>query len=78
MIDEYIPSLKKETVTVEKKVYEALQKNNLDLMEKLDKAKEILEIIATFTIIPDAPEDLEQQIYTVYNMAERGLKEIEV
>lgn len=46
MIDEYIPSLKKETVTVEKKVYEVLQKNNLDLMDKLDKAKKVLRFYA--------------------------------
>lgn len=31
-----------ETVTIEKKVYDALQKNNLDLMEKLEKAKKTL------------------------------------
>jgi hypothetical protein len=28
-----------ETVTIEKKVYDVMQKNNLDLMEKLDKAE---------------------------------------
>lgn len=38
MIDEYMPSLMKETITVEKKVFDVLQKNNLDLMEKLDEA----------------------------------------
>lgn len=31
-----------ETVTIEKKVYDVLQKNNLDLMKKLEKAKEAL------------------------------------
>lgn len=31
-----------ETIIVEKKVFEVLQKNNLDLMEKLEKAKEAL------------------------------------
>ena len=35
------------TVTIEKKVYEVLQKNNLDLMEKLEKAKEALEFYAS-------------------------------
>ena len=35
-----------ETVTVEKKVYDVLQKNNLDLMEKLEKAKKTLRIYA--------------------------------
>lgn len=34
------------TVTVEKKVFDVLQKNNLDLMEKLDKAKEALKFYA--------------------------------
>ena len=33
-----------ETVTIEKKVYDVLQKNNLDLMEKLEKAKKTLRI----------------------------------
>ena len=32
----------KDFVTVEKKVFDVLQKNNLDLMEKLEKAKEAL------------------------------------
>ena len=31
-----------EKVTVEKKVYEVLQKNNLELMDKLEKAKKAL------------------------------------
>lgn len=35
-----------ETVTVEKKVYYVLQKNNLDLMEKLERAKESLRFYA--------------------------------
>lgn len=35
-----------ETVTIEKKVFDVLQKNNLDLMEKLEKAKEALEFYA--------------------------------
>ena len=33
---------KKDFVTVEKKVFDVLQKNNLDLIEKLEKAKEAL------------------------------------
>ena len=35
-----------ETVTIEKKVFDVLQKNNLDLMEKLEKAKEALRFYA--------------------------------
>ena len=35
-----------ETVTIEKKVFDVLQKNNLDLMEKLEKAKKTLMIYA--------------------------------
>ena len=35
-----------ETVTIEKKVFNVLQKNNLDLMEKLEKAKKTLRIYA--------------------------------
>lgn len=46
MIDEYMPSLKKETVIVEKKVFDVLQKNNLDLIEKLEEAKEALRFYA--------------------------------
>lgn len=36
----------KDFVTVEKKVFDVLQKNNLDLMEKLNRAKEALEFYA--------------------------------
>ena len=36
----------KETVTIEKKVFDVLQKNNLDLMDKLEKAKKTLRIYA--------------------------------
>lgn len=36
----------KDFVTVEKKVFDVLQKNNLDLMEKLEKAKEALRFYA--------------------------------
>ena len=35
-----------ETVTVEKNVYDVLQKNNLYLIEKLEKAKEALRFYA--------------------------------
>lgn len=35
-----------ETVTIEKKVFDVLQKNNLDLMDKLEKAKEALRFYA--------------------------------
>lgn len=35
-----------ETITVEKKVFDALQKNNLDLMEKLETSKEALRFYA--------------------------------
>lgn len=38
-----------ETVTIEKKVFDVLQKNNLDLMEKLKKAKKCLKFYATKT-----------------------------
>ena len=37
----------KDFVTVEKKVFDVLQKNNLDLMEKLEKAKETLKFYAS-------------------------------
>lgn len=36
----------RETVTIEKKVYDVLQKNNLDLIEKLQKATEALRFYA--------------------------------
>ena len=36
-----------ETVTVEKKVFDVLQKNNLDLMDRLDKARECLRFYAS-------------------------------
>lgn len=36
-----------ETIVVEKKVFDVLQKNNLDLMEKLNRAKEALEFYAS-------------------------------
>lgn len=35
-----------EKVTIEKKVFDVLQKNNMDLMEKLEKAKEALRFYA--------------------------------
>ena len=35
-----------ETVTIEKKVYDVLQKNSMDLMDKLEKAKEALRFYA--------------------------------
>lgn len=35
-----------EKVTIEKKVFDVLQKNNLDLMEKLDRAKQVLRLYA--------------------------------
>lgn len=38
-----------ETVTVEKKVFDVLQKSNLDLIEKLEKAKEALRFYADRT-----------------------------
>lgn len=47
-----------ETITVEKKVFDVLQKNNLDLMEKLEKAKEALRYYAnpdTFATYFDCP-----------------------
>lgn len=64
-------------VKVEKKVFDTLQKNNLDLMEKLNKAKTALEVIATHTVFADAPKDRVQQIQTVCDIAEDALKEIE-
>lgn len=36
-----------EKVTIEKKVFDVLQKNNLDLTEKLERAKEALEFYAS-------------------------------
>lgn len=35
-----------EKVTIEKKVFDVLQKNNLDLMDKLDRAKQVLRLYA--------------------------------
>lgn len=37
----------RETVTIEKKVFDSLQENNLDLMEKLEKAKKTLRFYAS-------------------------------
>lgn len=37
----------KDFVTIEKKVYDVLQKNNLDLMDKLNRAKEALKFYAS-------------------------------
>ena len=39
-----------ETVTIEKKVFDVLQKNNMDLMEKLEKAKEALRFYANANV----------------------------
>lgn len=66
----------KDFVTVEKKAFDVLQKNNLDLMEKLEIAKTALEVIATHTVFADAPEDRVQQLQTVCDIAEDALKEI--
>jgi len=87
MIDEYIPSLKKETVTIEKKVYDVLQKNNLDLMEKLNKAKEALKRYAEgngyIGVSPDGEAfEFEESEYGLDEMkigwlARETLKEIE-
>ena len=49
---------------------------NKEVTRRLKKAKEALEAIATYTVIPDAPEDLVQQIQTVCDIAEDALKEI--
>lgn len=49
---------------------------NKEISRRLKKATEALEAIATHTVIPDAPEDLIQQIQTVNNIAENTLKEI--
>lgn len=43
--------------------------------KKIKKLTEALEVIATYTIIPDDPEDLKQQVCTVYNIAESALEE---
>lgn len=64
-------------VTVEKKVFDTLQKNNLDLMERLEIAKTALEVIATHTVFADAPKDRVRQIQTVCDIAEDALKDIE-
>ena len=51
MTDEYPYDISKlqpstEYITVEKKVFDILQKNNMDLMDKLEKAKEALDFYA--------------------------------
>lgn len=35
-----------EKIVIEKKVFDVLQKNNLDLMDRLDKAKKVLGLYA--------------------------------
>lgn len=62
---------------MKKRVLTLYKKNNLDLMEKLNKAKTALEVIATHTVFADAPKDRVQQIQTVCDIAEDALKEIE-
>lgn len=66
----------KDFVTVEKKVFDTLQKNNLDLMERLEIAKTALEVIATHTVFADAQKDRVRQIQTVCDIAEDALREI--
>ena len=46
-IEELNQEAMKDLVTIEKKVFDTLQKNNLDLMEKLEKAKEVLMFYAS-------------------------------
>ena len=46
-IEELNQEAMKDFVTIEKKVFDVLQKNNLDLMEKLEKAKEALRFYAS-------------------------------
>ena len=49
---------------------------NKKVLRRLKKATEALEVIVTHTVFPDAPKDLTQQIQTVYNIAEKTLKEL--
>lgn len=46
-IEELNQEAMKDLVTIEKKVFDVLQKNNLDLMDKLEKAKEALRFYAS-------------------------------
>lgn len=46
-IEELNQEAMKDLVTIEKKVFDVLQKNNLDLIEKLEKAKEALRFYAS-------------------------------
>lgn len=68
----------KDFVTVEKKVFDVLQKNNLDLMEKIDKAKKALDFYANeqvYQIYADGiPTEVEQDNG---DFARECLKEIE-
>ena len=76
-----------ETIIVEKKVFEVLQKNNLDLMEKLEKAKEALKRYAEGSgyigVSPDGEAfEFEELEYGLDEMkigwlAQKTLKEIE-
>ena len=68
----------KETVTIEKKVLEVLQKNNLDLMNKLNKAKEALRFYANADVYEwyDKYETTAVQ-HDGGEFAKRVLKEIE-
>lgn len=65
-----------ETVTIEKKVFDTLQKNNLDLMEKLDVAKKFLRIYADRS---HWDADYTDSFYCLdgWEMAQVCLKEIE-
>ena len=65
-----------ETVTIEKKVYNTLQKNNLDLMEKFEKAKKTLRIYAARS---NWDADYTDSFYCLdgWEMAQDCLKEIE-
>ena len=65
-----------ETVTIEKKVFDAMQKNNLDLMETLDMAKKVLRLYADRS---HWDADYTDSFYCLdgWEMAQDCLKEIE-
>ena len=75
-IEELNQEAMKNSVTIEKKVYDVLQKNNLDLMEKLEKAKKTLR---TYANRSNWDANYTDSFYCLdgWEMAQDCLKEIE-
>ena len=75
-IEELNQEAMKDLVTIEKKVFDVLQKNNLDLMDKLEKAKKTLRIYADRS---HWDADYTDSFYCLdgWEMAQDCLKEIE-